>query len=99
MAAGCHSGASLLLGSVLGENAVHISLQLLYCTPPTPTARGGEGGGGRGEKRSEQEKFDGNYSAVSLRNVHAGDVRGGGCMNCTLEELELTSVVPGSTGE
>lgn len=64
----CDSGAFLLPGCAQGECS-SCFLLLLYYTPPIACCWGEEEWAG---------KFDGNYLAVSLYNVVAGDVRGGG---------------------
>lgn len=69
MAVDCDSGASSLLLVCAQRECSSYFLLLLYRTPPIPAAQG---------KEERAGKFDGNYLAVSLYNVDAGDVRGGG---------------------
>ena len=69
MAVDCDSGASSLLPVCAQRECSSYFLLLLYRTPPIPAAQGREERAG---------KFDGNYLAVSLYNVDAGDAREGG---------------------
>lgn len=48
-------------------------------------------------KEERAGKFDGNYLAVSLYNVHAGDVRGGGIILWLNVEGQAAQTSLGST--